>query len=236
MATTSGDRVLPGTYLVHIPIGPIVLTGELTMPAHARGMILFAHGSGSSRHSPRNRFVARQIHRATPPFATLLIDLLTEAEESVDRRAGRLRFDVKMLARRLLAITDWLATKATPDLPIGYFGASTGAAAALIAAASRQGVISAVVSRGGRPDLAGSALSHVHAPTLLLVGGEDRFVVAVNETAQRSIRAQCRLDIIPGASHLFEEAGKLAEVADHALHWFEAHMTSPTDHHAPRHA
>jgi putative phosphoribosyl transferase len=214
----------PGIYLVHVPVGRVVLTGDLTVPPSPRGIVLFAHGTGSGRHSPRNKLVARALNDAEPPLATLLVDLLTEEEESIDRATGHLRFDIGLLAQRLVTITDWLTTEAAQQLPIGYFGASTGAGAALVAAAERPEAVSAVVSRGGRPDLAATALWRVHAPTLLLVGGEDEVVIRLNEDARRAIRTECRLDVIPGASHLFEEPGKLSEVAKRATRWFHEHL------------
>jgi dienelactone hydrolase len=211
--------------LVRIPIDDDVeLTGELTLPQSPQGIVLFAHGSGSSRHSPRNKLVARGLSEADPPLATLLVDLLTEEEESVDQWTGELRFDIGLLAQRLMKITDWLATEGTPGLPIGYFGASTGAGAALVAAAERPSTVFAVVSRGGRPDLAGAALERVHVPTLLLVGGDDHIVIELNEVARRAIPAEVRLDVIPGATHLFEEPGKLEQVSERATRWFHDHL------------
>jgi len=185
--------------------------------------VLFAHGSGSGRRSPRNRFVARGLQRAG--FATLLMDLLTEEEERIDDVTHHLRFDVAWLAGRLTGAMAWLAADdETGPLPLGLFGASTGAAAALIAAARRPGAVAAVVSRGGRPDLAGKALAGVHAPTLLIVGGRDTKVTELNEQAQRAMTAPNRLAIVPGAGHLFEEPGTLESVVDLASGWFDEHL------------
>ncbi|MDB5396270.1 MAG: Protein-L-isoaspartate O-methyltransferase [Rhodospirillales bacterium] len=205
---------------VRIPAGQVTLEGDLSIPAQARGMVLFAHGSGSSRHSTRNRFVAWQLRQAK--LATLLIDLLTLQEEDFDRFTTELRFDIGLLSERLIAVTDWLRQE--PDmrnLPIGYFGASTGAAAALVAAADRAASVKAVVSRGGRPDLAGeNALQRVRAPTLLIVGGRDVQVIALNRAAFDVLRCAKRMEIVPGATHLFEEPGALEKVAQLAREWF----------------
>jgi len=185
--------------------------------------VLFAHGSGSSRHSPRNRYVARALNEAK--LATLLIDLLTVDEEVVDMRTAQFRFDIELLAERLVDATNWVAQfPDTMHLQIGYFGASTGAAGALVAAAVRSDLVGAVVSRGGRPDLAGAALPHVRAPTLLIVGGNDGQVIELNRTALAQLRCEKRLVIVPGASHLFEEPGALDEVARLARDWFERHL------------
>ena len=212
---------------VSIPAHGVALDGDLAVPDGARGAVLFAHGSGSSRHSPRNRLVAATLREAG--LATLLIDLLTPAEEQTEARTGHLRFDIGLLAGRLLAATDWLARDpATRALRIGYFGASTGAGAALVAAAERPDVIGAVVSRGGRPDLAGPALAHVRAPTLLIVGGADIPVLDLNRAALAQIPAEKRLEIVPGATHLFEEPGALAEVARLATGWFGRHLRRGT--------
>jgi dienelactone hydrolase len=182
-------------------------------------MVLFAHGSGSSRHSSRNKFVADELQ--TSGLATLLIDLLTWEEEAIDQQTGHLRFDIPLLARRLVAATDWLTEEpSTRSLRIGYFGASTGAGAALIAVAEGPERVGAVVSRGGRPDLAGPALSRVRAPTLLIVGAQDPQVLQLNRAAMARIPAETRLEIIPGATHLFEEPGTLEEVARLARDWF----------------
>jgi putative phosphoribosyl transferase len=196
------------------------LTGTLTLPDRSRGVIAFAHGSGSSRFSPRNRAVAAVLNRAG--FATLLLDLLTPEEERVDAYTAHLRFDIGLLAQRLAAATDWLAREdATSRLPVGYFGASTGAGAALMAAAERPEV-TAIVSRGGRPDLAGPALAQVRAPTLLIVGGADVPVIDLNRQALARMRSDVekRLEIVPGATHLFEEPGALEMVASLATDWF----------------
>jgi putative phosphoribosyl transferase len=204
---------------VHIPVGSATLEGDLVLLAAARGVVLFAHGSGSSRLSPRNRRVAAALQEAG--FATLLFDLLTADEEAVDVHTAHLRFDIGLLAGRLVGATDWLESqRETRDLAIGYFGASTGAAAALVAAAERPDVIRAVVSRGGRPDLAGSALGRVRAPTLLIVGGADRPVIGLNEQALEQLSAEKQLVLVPGATHLFEEPGALDEVARRAADWF----------------
>jgi putative phosphoribosyl transferase len=189
------------------------------------GVVLFAHGSGSSRHSNRNRFVAAELQAAG--LATLLMDLLTEAEESVDSFSGHLRFDIPLLARRLTAATDWISREpATRGLPVGYFGASTGGGAALVAAAGRPDRVAAVVSRGGRPDLAGEALTRVRSPTLLIVGGHDPHVQQLNETALLSLTTKARLEIVPGATHLFEEPGALEMVARLAREWFTRHLAA----------
>ncbi len=215
--------------LVHIPAGPIELEGTLSLPSNASGIVLFAHGSGSSRHSSRNRFVAEQLQQAG--LATLLIDLLTAEEEIADRSSGYLRFDIQLLAQRLGYVTDWLKQNpSTHALKIGYFGASTGAGAALLAAADHPQDVAAIVSRGGRPDLAGDALSRVKAPILLIVGGQDHQVIRLNETALAQIRGEKRLDIIPGATHLFEEPGTLEQVASLACQWFEHYLIFTATH------
>ncbi len=204
---------------VRIPAGQVVLEGDLRLPPGARGIVLFAHGSGSSRHSPRNQFVARVLQQSD--FGTLLMDLLTEKEEAVDNRTREMRFDIALLARRLTATVDWLtAQPAYGKLPIGIFGASTGAAAALVSAAERPGLIKCVVSRGGRPDLAGDALPRVKAPTLMIVGGYDDAVQALNEQAKARMKCEVDLKIVPRATHLFEEPGALAQVSDLAAAWF----------------
>lgn len=195
------------------------LEGDLALPPDASGVVLFAHGSGSSRHSPRNRMVADYLRSRR--LGTLLVDLLTADEERIDERTHQLRFDVEMLAERLADAAQWLAdTPETRDLPVGYFGASTGAAAALLAAADKPDRAGAIVSRGGRPDLAGSALGRVRAPTLLIVGGEDHVVIELNRQAYRQLRCEKRTEIIPGATHLFEEPGALEQVATLAGDWF----------------
>jgi pimeloyl-ACP methyl ester carboxylesterase len=204
---------------VEIPLDDILLHGTLTVPPTARGIVLFAHGSGSSRFSPRNRAVAKELQEAS--LATLLFDLLTAAEEAVDARTGHLRFDIAFLAERLARVTEWTSRQAAlRGLPIGYFGASTGAAAALVAAASLRESVRAVVSRGGRPDLAAEALPRVRAPTLLIVGSLDGTVIEMNREALKLLTSEKRLQIVPGASHLFEEPGKLEEVAALARDWF----------------
>jgi dienelactone hydrolase len=209
--------------LVRLAAGAVALEGNLTLPEGARGIVLFAHGSGSSRHSPRNRYVARLLNEAK--LATLLIDLLTPEEEAIDVRTAHWRFDIGLLAARLVAATDWLAQQPdTRDLSIGYFGASTGAAAALVAAAERPDGVGAVVSRGGRPDLAGAALARVRAPTLLIVGGNDRQVIELNRAALAELRCEKKLVIVPGATHLFEEPGALDAAARHAREWFERYL------------
>jgi putative phosphoribosyl transferase len=208
---------------VRVAAGPVELEGNLVVPEGARGVVLFAHGSGSGRMSPRNRYVARVLQRAG--LATLLIDLLTPEEEEVDLRTRHLRFDIGLLANRLTGATDWLSQNPeTRHLHIGYFGASTGAAAALVAAAERPYKVGAVVSRGGRPDLAGEALSAVEAPTLLIVGGNDVPVIGMNREAMERLRTEKRLEIVPGATHLFEETGALEEVARLAAGWFAHYL------------
>ena len=209
--------------LVRVPAGSVTLEGNLTLPEQSRGVVLFAHGSGSSRHSPRNRYVARLLNEAK--LATLLIDLLTLHEEVIDARTAQLRFNIDLLAERLVDATDWLIQfPDTKHLRIGYFGASTGAAAALAAAAVRPNVVGAVVSRGGRPDLAGAALLHVRAPTLLIVGGDDGQVIDLNRAALAQLRCEKQLVIVPGATHLFEEPGALDEVARLARDWFQRYL------------
>ncbi|HXF98486.1 MAG TPA: dienelactone hydrolase family protein [Gaiellaceae bacterium] len=199
------------------------LHGDLTLPADARGLVLFAHGSGSSRFSPRNRRVAEVLNEAG--FATCLVDLLSEAEERLDRATGQLRFDVRLLAGRVRAASEQLAADpATRALPLGYFGASTGAAAALLAAAALPERVGAVVSRGGRPDLAAAELPRVRAPTLLIVGGLDTYVLSLNREALELLPGEKALEVIPGASHLFEEPGALERVAELARAWFERHL------------
>jgi len=210
-----------------IPLAGIALPAAVSVPNGAKGLVLFAHGSGSSRHSPRNRHVADVLNRGA--IGTILIDLLTEEEEAVDVRPGEFRFDIPRLGRRLVEITDWIGLQ--PELKtlgLGYFGASTGAAAALVAAAQRPGIVQAVVSRGGRPDLAGSSLKRVLAPTLLIVGGDDSGVLDLNYSAMAQLpeHTEHRLEIVHGASHLFEEPGALDRVADLARDWFRKHLGS----------
>src|SRR5712672_4468245 len=214
--------------LIRVPAGAVTLEGNLTLPEQSRGIVLFAHGSGSSRHSPRNRYVARVLNEAK--LATLLIDVLTLHEEVIDARTAQLRFDIDLLAERLVDATDWLTQfPDTKHLRIGYFGASTGAAAALAAAAVRPDVVGAVASRGGRPDLAGAALIRVRAPTLLIVGEDDKQVLELNRSALAQLRCEKQLGVVPGATHLFEEPGALDVVAQLARDWFERHLISDRD-------
>lgn len=208
---------------VTIPVGEARIVGTLRVPEQASGIVLFAHGSGSSRFSPRNRRVAAVLERAG--LATLLIDLLSEQEENEDSRTGALRFDISLLADRLLAASSWLLLgERTASLPIGFFGASTGAGAALLAVSQRPELAKAVVSRGGRPDLAGKALRHVRAPTLLIVGERDTVVLDLNRRAAEDLVAECALEIVPGATHLFEEPGALEQAAALARDWFLLHL------------
>jgi putative phosphoribosyl transferase len=212
---------------VKVSTGLVVLEGNLDIPDNARGIVLFAHGSGSGRHSPRNRYVARMLRQAN--LATLLIDLLTAEEETIDLQTRHLRFDIGLLAERLVGATDWLTQN--PDarnLRVGYFGASTGAGAALFAAAERPELVAAVVSRGGRPDLAGQALPRVAAPTLLIVGENDLPVISMNREALEQLRTEKELEIVPGATHLFEEPGTLEEVAQLAAEWFVRYLNPNT--------
>jgi dienelactone hydrolase len=205
--------------LVSVRAGNVFLQGNCTVPERASGVVLFAHGSGSSRFSPRNRFVAEMLQ--SRGLATLLIDLLTEQEEAIDNRTAHLRFDIDLLATRLAAAIDWLGAQAlTSRLRIGIFGASTGGGAALVAAARRPDNVAAVVSRGGRPDLAGAALPLVTAPTLLIVGSYDTEVIRLNREAMARMRANVVLKLVPRATHLFEEPGALDQVADLASGWF----------------
>lgn len=211
------------TDAVQIPDGAVRLDGDLRLPERCAGLVIFAHGSGSSRFSPRNRQVAEALESAG--FATLLLDLLTREEEAVDLRTREFRFDIARLGRRVVAAADWAGRHRTlRGLNIGYFGASTGAAAALIAAAERPDVSAAVVSRGGRPDLAGKALAAVRAPTLLIVGGHDEPVIDLNEEAKRQMQTIVRIEIVPGATHLFEEAGTLEQVERLAADWFHQYL------------
>ena len=213
---------------VSIGVDNITLAGTLTVPENAAGIVLFVHGSGSSRHSPRNRLVAQSLQSAG--LATLLFDLLTPQEEYLDRRTATFRFDIALLTRRLIGATAWtLRNPATHNLPIGYFGASTGAAAALAAAAQLRESVAAVVSRGGRPDLAGPALGLVRAATLLIVGGNDEIVLDLNRDALSQLRCSPKeLVVVPGATHLFEEPGALEEVARTAANWF-SRLLPPAD-------
>jgi len=212
--------------LVRVPAAGVMLEGNLAIPPRASGIVLFAHGSGSSRHSPRNRAVARALNEGG--LATLLVDLLTPAEESLDEQTGHLRFDIGLLADRLVDAADWLiANEETRSLPIGLFGASAGGGAALVAAAQRPNTVRAVVSRGGRPDLAGAALSRVRAPTLLIVGARDEPVIELNREAFERLRCEKKLEIVPGATHLFEEPGALEEVARFARDWFRRFLAPP---------
>ncbi|MGC1879365.1 MAG: dienelactone hydrolase family protein [Rhabdochlamydiaceae bacterium] len=209
--------------LIQIPVKKGTLEGDLQISPTAKGIVLFAHGSGSSRHSPRNRFVAELLQKGG--LATLLIDLLTKEEGEADEFTAALRFDIDLLTNRLSSVTKWLQTsKEGKQLPIGYFGASTGAAAALCAAAEIKEGIAAVVSRGGRPDLAKSGLERVKAPTLLIVGGHDGPVIGMNEEAYAQLHCEKKMVIVPGATHLFEEPGALEEVARLALEWFLIHF------------
>jgi dienelactone hydrolase len=211
---------------VQVPDGSAVLNADLRLPADPFGLVVFAHGSGSSRLSSRNRRVAEALDEAG--LATVLLDLLTPEEDSVDQFTREFRFDIPRLGRRVIAAVDWAAEQAElRALPLGVFGASTGAAAALIAAAERPQRSRAVVSRGGRPDLAEDALAKVQAPTLLIVGGQDEPVIELNKLAKRQMHAETRLDIVPGATHLFEEPGALEEVSRLAIAWFRQHLGGP---------
>jgi dienelactone hydrolase len=210
--------------LVSVPVGNAQLMGKLTVPPLAQGIVVFAHGSGSSRHSPRNHYVAEFLQDVG--LATLLFDLLTPEEEVVDRQTRQYRFDIALLTERLMGVTDWLRQEpATARLNIGYFGASTGSAATLLAAAAYPDLIQAIVSRGGRPDLAGTALTRIEAPTLLIVGGLDPTVLGLNRLAIQAIQAPKRIEIVPGATHLFEEPGTLEKVAWLASQWFEKYLS-----------
>ena len=208
---------------VRIPAGRVTLDGNLTIVDAATAIVLFVHGSGSSRHSPRNQFVARTLNNAG--LATLLFDLLTAEEEGIDARTAELRFNIELLGERLVHATKWAKQQEqTRNLRIGYFGSSTGGAAALVAAAELPQDAGAVVSRGGRPDLAGKALPKVQAPTLLIVGGRDDIVIELNEQARDHMRCEVKLEIVPGATHLFEEPGALEKVAQLASDWFVNHI------------
>ncbi len=208
---------------VRIPAGRVTLDGNLTVVDAATAIVLFVHGSGSSRHSPRNQFVARTLNNAG--LATLLFDLLTPEEDAIDARTAELRFNIELLGERLVHATKWAKQQEqTRNLRIGYFGSSTGGAAALVAAAELPPDAGAVVSRGGRPDLAGEALPKVQAPTLLIVGGRDDIVIELNEQARDHMRCEVKLEIVPGATHLFEEPGALEKVAQLASDWFVNHI------------
>jgi putative phosphoribosyl transferase len=216
---------LPKTHYVTIPLEDGTLEGDLTIPQGATGIVLFAHGSGSSRLSPRNQFVAQTLNKAG--FATLLFDLLTKQEEVIDNITAEYRFDIKLLTKRLIQSTDWvIENHETKNLSIGYFGSSTGAAAALLAGAQRPKKIKAIVSRGGRADLAERGLNNVQAPTLLIVGGHDYSVIQMNEFALDKLTCLKKLLIIPGATHLFEEPGKLEEISAAATEWFKKFFTN----------
>jgi pimeloyl-ACP methyl ester carboxylesterase len=211
---------------VRVPAGAVVLEADLAIPDRPTGVVLFAHGSGSSRHSSRNRLVAARLQEVG--LVTVLADLLTSSEERLDEFTGRLRFDIRLLADRVVGVMDWLPDR--PDiagLPAGLFGASTGAAAALEAAARRPGAVQAVVSRGGRPDLVGAALSRVRAPTLLIVGGRDLAVLEVNRQAAEALAGEGELRTVPDATHLFPEPGALEQVAVWAGEWFTRHLSAP---------
>jgi putative phosphoribosyl transferase len=216
----------PDEHPVSVPAGSLSVEGDLVLPPDPAGVVLFAHGSGSSRFSPRNRAVAETLHRTG--FATLLVDLLTAEEDELDRRTRELRFDVELLGGRLLVALDWLAAEpSTAGRPLGLFGASTGAAAALVTAARRPAAVAAVVSRGGRPDLAGAALAEVRAPVLLVVGGRDEVVLRLNrEAMEKMAGAEVELEVVPGATHLFEEAGALERVAWLARTWFRRRLAA----------
>ena len=215
---------------IFIPLKEVKLRGELNLPPDASSLVLFAHGSGSSRHSPRNQLVARML-RKEGKIGTLLFDLLTAEEEKAENHTRHLRFNIPLLAERLVEVTRWvLDTVAARDVNVGYFGSSTGAAAALVAAAELRDTVSAVVSRGGRPDLAGDALGHVRAATLLVVGSLDKPVISLNEEAYYMLHCERALRIVPGASHLFEEEGTLEKVASMAAEWFSGHLQPVTEH------
>jgi putative phosphoribosyl transferase len=226
--TTTGIRAIDRNEgLVHVDAAGVALEGNLLIPERATGLVLFAHGSGSSRFSSRNRYVAQVLRDGG--LATLLIDLLTPDEEFVDTRTAHLRFDIAMLAKRLVGATLWLgAQPETKNLHVGLFGASTGGGAALVAAAEIPDRIKAVVSRGGRPDLAGAALPRVKAPTLLIVGGDDTPVIRMNQDAYDQMNAERRMEIVPGATHLFEEPGTLEQVARLARDWFTKYLAFGT--------
>jgi len=220
------SRLTPQTRPVQILAGTALLDGDLTVPERALGLVIFAHGSGSSRFSSRNRAVSQMLTDGR--FATLLLDLLTSDEDAIDLRTREYRFDVDRLGHRVVSAVDWARGESdVAALPIACFGASTGAAAALIAAAHRPDSVRAVVSRGGRPDLAAGALPRVHAPTLLIVGGSDEVVMELNRAAMHGMRAHVVLEIVPGATHLFEEPGALDRVSQLALEWCQRYLSSP---------
>jgi dienelactone hydrolase len=211
---------------LRIPVDGAALNADLVVPVEARGLVLFAHGSGSSRHSHRNQFVARELQQSD--FATLLMDLLTDEEEKIDNQTRELRFDIELLAERLSKVVVWASQQpAFKSLPIGLFGASTGAAAALVTAATHPTIVKSVVSRGGRPDLAGESLTKVTAPTMLIVGGHDDAVLVLNEQAKKQMPGEVSLKVVPRATHLFEEPGALAQVAEFAAAWFWGTLTRP---------
>ena len=221
----SADPAIANATAVAVPVGDAMLAGDLVVPERALGIVLFAHGSGSGRHSPRNRRVAATLNEAG--IGTMLVDLLTPSEEEVDRLTRAHRFDIELLGRRLLAVIEWLRQGPAASHAIGLYGASTGAAAALVVAAARHDDVAAVVSRGGRPDLAGRALRRVQAPTLLIVGGADPHVLELNRRALPLLGAkEKRLVVVPGASHLFEEPGALGQVARLAAEWFSRFLGS----------
>jgi len=218
---------MPEAVAVQIQAGRVLIDGDLTTPVNAAGLVVFAHGSGSSRFSRRNRQVAQALNDGG--YVTLLLDLLTRDEDAVDEQTREYRFDVERLGERVVAAVDWAASQsALARLPVACFGASTGAAAALIAAAGRPDRVRAVISRGGRPDLAGDALPRLQTPTLLIVGGDDEPVIGLNQQAMRQMRAHVELTIVPGATHLFEEPGTLEQVSQLALGWCEQHVARST--------
>jgi putative phosphoribosyl transferase len=219
----SGIKNKNDSIFVEIQLGMVKLEGILSIPKDSIGIVIFVHGRGSSKTSPRNLFVARMLNQKG--IATLLFDLLTKEEEKIDMKTTHLRFDISLLSQRLIGTTDWLLKNFNiSKMNIGYFGASTGAAAALVAASERPDIVKAVVSRGGRPDLAGPSLSNVKCPTLFLVGGYDNIVIDLNKEAMTQIKSKKKLIIIPEATHLFEESGKLEEVVQHASNWFLQHL------------
>jgi len=218
-----GCDMNPKSRLIYIPVGRAEIQGDLHNPENSASIIVFAHGTGSSRQSPRNKYVADVLNDAG--MATLLIDLLTPDEELIDFQTGRFRFDIDLLADRLATVTHWVrAQSATNQLHIGYFGASTGAGAALLAAGKHPELAEAIVSRGGRPDLAGPWLINVQAPTLLIVGGNDKIVIDLNYQAAAELKSEHRVEIVPNAGHLFEETGALEKVAALARDWFKEHL------------